>query len=358
MPKPIKDKRSPYYQFDFQRNKRRFYGSTGCTSKRKAQQYIDRLLDEIASGSHGKTDITLDNACLAYWDGKAQHQASRKTTFYQLANLCSIIGKDRPLASIRLRDFRDYIATRRADVSEASVNREWQLARRVWRYCAPDHNVSEIPWGDLALPEPDERVRELSAGEEDRLFAALPDKLHALVEFAILSGQRKAAIVGLRWSKINWSAGVATVDNKGGGLHTFPLSPAMVYLLLEQPMVDDCPYVFTYRCERPAPKRKDRAARRKGERYPLSVQGWNRQWRKALTKAGIEDFRFHDLRHTTATRIMRRSGNIKAASRLLGHTDIRTTSRYAHVGTEDLRSIMSDTESRNNTGKRLTKGPQ
>lgn len=355
MPKPIKDERSPYWQYDFQRNKRRFYGSTGCTSKRKAQEFINKLLDKIAEGALDKPEISLDQACDAYWTDKGQYESASATTEYQLANLCEIIGKDRLLSEITLKNFRDYVARRRVQVSNASVNREWQLARRVWKHVSKTNAVSNIEWGELRLSEPTERVRELKQDEEQRLFEALPDSLKPVVEFAILSGQRRASIIALRWDGLNWQAGTATITQKRGKAHTFPLSDAMALLLLEQPQLDDCPFVFTYVCERPAPARKDRPARRKGVRYPFSVQGWERKWRKAKLDAGVTDFRFHDLRHTTATRIVRASGNFKAAGKLLGHTDIRTTSRYAHVEVDDLRDIMADTESRNNTGQRLTK---
>lgn len=358
MPKPIPDKRSPYFQYDFQRHKRRFHGSTRCTSRRKAQEFIDRLIARIERGDDIRPEITLNDACLAYWKDKGQHEASCATTEYQLANLCSIIGPNKLLSAIRERDFRDFIATRRASVKPASINREWQLARRVWKHVQEDFATSTIKWGDLALKEPTERVRELNAAEERKLFEALPEGLKPIVEFAILSGQRKSAVVGLRWEKIDWFNGLATIVNKGGSEHTFPLSPEAIELLLEQPEVDECPFVFTYVCERPAPKRKDRPARTKGERYAFSKQGWDRKWRKAKKDAGVSDFRFHDLRHTTATRIMRNSGNIKAVSSLLGHTDIRTSSRYAHVQKEDLRKIMAETESRNTHGRRLTKTPE
>lgn len=300
----------------------------------------------------------MNDACLAYWNDKGQHERSSKTTAYQLENLCSILGKSRALAAITLRDFRAYTAKRRASVSNASVNREWQLARRVWKHVESDYVVAPIEWGKLALGEPKERVRELKADEERRLFEALPDSLKPIVEFAILSGQRKSAIVALRWDKIDWANGETTIVNKGGDNHTFPLTPALIQLLLEQPVVDDCPFVFTYVCDRPAPKRKDRPARRKGHRYAFSKQGWDRKWRKAKSDAGVTDFRFHDLRHTQATRFMRSTGNIKAVGKLLGHTDIRTTSRYAHVEMDDLRNAMGVSESRNNTGKRLTDSPQ
>lgn len=358
MPKPIPDPRSPYYQYDFQIRKRRFHGSTRCTSERQAQRYIDRLVARINSGETFKPEITLDAACFAYWNDKGQHLASSYTVDYQLANLCTLIGGNRPLSAITAKDFREFIAKRRPNVKPASINRELQLARRVWRHVAEDNEASEIEWGKLILAEPKGRVRELNAKEEQRLFDKLPDSIKPLVEFAILTGQRKAAVVGLRWDKINWHEGEATIINKGGAEHTFPLSPAAALLILEQPVVDDCPFVFTYLCERPSPKRKDRAARRKGVRYPFTNYGWTRKWYKALEEANVGDFRFHDLRHTTATRILRASGNLKAASALLGHTDIRTSSRYAHVLKEDLRQIMIGTESRNSTGRRLTEGAE
>ena len=60
----------------------------------------------------------------------------------------------------------------------------------------------------------------------------------------------------------------------------------------------------------------------------------------ALTAAEIRDFRFHDLRHTFATRLLRQTGNLKLVSRLLGHTQIETTMRYAHVIDADLRAAL------------------
>ncbi|TNJ41558.1 tyrosine-type recombinase/integrase, partial [Phaeobacter sp. B1627] len=65
-------------------------------------------------------------------------------------------------------------------------------------------------------------------------------------------------------------------------------------------------------------------------------------FRAALGKAEIEDFRFHDLRHTFATRMLRATGNLKLVSRLLGHTSIETTMRYAHVLDTDLADAMND----------------
>ena len=61
-----------------------------------------------------------------------------------------------------------------------------------------------------------------------------------------------------------------------------------------------------------------------------SQDSLNRIWKKTLEKAKIENLRFHDLRHTAATRMVEATGNIVAVSRILGHTNIFTTMRYAH----------------------------
>ena len=100
-------------------------------------------------------------------------------------------------------------------------------------------------------------------------------------------------------------------------------------------------FVFTYVCKR------SRGQRRKGERYPFSQGGWRRDWGKALRAAGIEDFRFHDTRHTAATRTLRVTGNLKVVQDMLHHADIATTARYAHATTKDVREAMEAAQSRN-----------
>jgi len=59
-----------------------------------------------------------------------------------------------------------------------------------------------------------------------------------------------------------------------------------------------------------------------------------------VIEAEIEDFRFHDLRHTFATRMLRQTKNLKLVSKLLGHTSVETTTRYAHVMDGDLAEAM------------------
>ena len=68
-----------------------------------------------------------------------------------------------------------------------------------------------------------------------------------------------------------------------------------------------------------------------GQRYPLTVHNVNFEWKKVRKKAGVTGFRFHDFRHNLATKVLRETGNLKLVQRLLNHSDIATTTRYAHV---------------------------
>jgi len=359
-----KDPRSPFWQFDFQFKKQRFHGSTGCTTKRDADAYVAKLRHKIALGDD-KPPITLDKACLAYWEDKGQHESASATTDYQLENLCSIIGQNRFLHEITQEDFRKFCAARRGKVSNASVNREWQLARRVWKHARKagydvPHEESErgIVWKDLRLSEPKERSRELSADEQKRLFAKVGPDLLAVVEFAMLSSQRRSAVIGLRRSRCDLDGMRAEVFTKGGRWHKFPLTERMAQIIRDRPVVEGCDYVFTYECQRPSPARKDRPRRFKGRRYPYSKQGWYRQWKTALKDAKIDDFRFHDLRHTGISRLVRSSGNLKLGMTLADHSNVSTTSRYAHVLEDDLRMAMVAEESRNSHGMGLPEKPK
>lgn len=238
-------------------------------------------------------------------------------------------------------------------MSPAIINREFALMQRGMKHArlvgidSPQADTEPaIKWKDLKLAEPHER----SGDEQRKIFEQFDDDLAAEVEFAILSDQRRGAVIGLPWENVDLGAGRACVHTKGDIWHVFPLTThdRDHHGTAEAGRL---PFVFSYKCQRPSPARKDGAPRRKGVRYPFGAEGWKRQLSAALKAAGIADFRFHDLRHTTATRTIRSSGNLKAAQKLLGHTDIATTARYAHVLEDDLRTIMADTELGNSYGK-------
>lgn len=365
-----KPKNSPHYHFDYQYRGIRYYGSTNCKSKRDAERFERDHRTEVATGKKGKPSITLDEGFGIYWDAKGQFDRNAKDTERQLGNILRLIGDKTLLQDVGDVEVAKMVALRRVErafpnrrlrrgevrqpVSAATVNRETELLRRAYRFLAKKYKIAEEPidWNSHKLKEPKERIREASGEEEASLFEVLRERdsdLCDLVEFAMLCGARRKAVVTLLWSKVDLAKRTASVHTKGDEWHTFPLTQRLLEIIANRPKVG--PYVFTYVCERPSPPREDRPRRIKGERYPFSVEGWNRKWYKALDDAGVSDFRFHDLRHTAATRITRAS-NLKVAQKLLGHTRIETTARYAHVGDDDIRRAMEDVEQSRNSPER------
>jgi integrase len=336
-----KPKKSKTFQFDYRWQGHRYHGSTGCTSRRDAERYEANHKRKVALGDETKEALTVEAASDLWFESVGKYLASHATCLYQLGYLASILGPSTLLHDIRVRELDDYVAQRRALVSNASVSREIALLRRVVNWCGErDFEVPAIAWKALRLKEAAVKTRVLSRDEQERLFAALPDSLKPIVEFALLSGKRKAEIVSLLWSDVDFVEMRAKVRVKGGEVQSFPLTPRLRTLIANQPKV--CPQVFTYVAERDSPPRKDRVRRIKGQRYPFSVQGWDRKWRKALEDARIEGYRFHDNRHTALTR----TGAIEIAYLLAGHSDIRTTKRYFHTSEAEVRRAMIAGESR------------
>lgn len=301
-------------------------------------------------GETEKPGLTVDQAFGTWFEARGKNTQTAKTAEGQIAVMVALFGKTAPFEALTIGDFDRLVAKLLgAGRKNATANRYVELARRVTIYTeSRGFSVPDIKWGDLMLAEPKERNRELSTDEEKRLFACLPNDLAQVVRFAIMSGLRRTALIRLRWNDVDLHTRRLTYMNKGGALETLPLTDAMVAHIANQPKVG--PFVFTYECERTAPKRKGRVARIKGNRYPFSKQGWTRKWRKALKDAGIEDYRFHDNRHTFGSRVTRASGNLKVTQKLMAHTNIATTTRYVHALEDDLRDALVAAESRNSPG--------
>lgn len=334
---------SETYSFDFRYKGNRFSGNTGCTSKREAEKFeaAERQKAKLAVLEESKP-MTFSVAMTRYWEEVGQHHVNSDTTFRTLAWLEGEVGKNTLLSSIRSNDIARLVAKRRLpdaagrSPSPATVNRSvTQPMRAILTRAANtwDQTVQKIDWAKHMLKEPQERVRELKDDEETRLFATLRNDYHHIVRFALLTGCRMQECLDLQWRDIDWRNMEMRVTGKGSKTRTIPMTQAVHDLLWTYPRAAD--RVFTYLVQR-----ADHAPR--GKRLPIEREGLKSIFERAVDKAKIEDFSFHDLRHTCATRLLRRRGNIRLVKELLGHEDLNTTLKYAHVTKEDLRAAMED----------------
>jgi integrase len=354
-------KASPFYQFDFQLEGHRFHGSTKCTTEREAKA-VERAERErarafVKAARSSSTSLKLDDIGNRYLDEVGQYHAGSDTTERDVARIVDHLSADKLITEITDDDVAKLVAWRRGHrvkgrkhaplISPSTVNRSTtEVLKKLFTF-AKRRNVRfehEPEWKTHFLKEPEERVRELHLEEADCLDAAVRADWKPFVEFANESGLRLRECVTLRWAQVNWSAGQIVRLGKGGKRVTKQLTPTLRAIL--EPLQGHHPeFVFTYVAHRTHSARVKGGARTKGQRYPVTLNGAKSAWkrfRKAAAKevASFADFRFHDLRHDFATRLLRESGNLKLVQRALNHADVRMTTRYAHVLDNEVAEAM------------------
>lgn len=369
-----RDKRSPYYQYDFQLSGRRFHGSTKCANRKGAERFEAAELEKakalVKAMKRSKTSLLIDDVADRLWNDHAQYDAEPKATETNLARLIEYFGNAKLLTDIDHKAAKELVAWRRSHrvsrrgkltkeqraalplISNATVNRSaTKVLQRLFTFAKAEGAMfeSEPKWDELLLPEPEERVRELKGEEATALDAAMRDDYGPFFDFVRASGMRLKECVTLRWSEVDFGARQIIRIGKGGRRVVFPITSAVREILF--PLQGQHPeYVFTY----VAVFANKRLKRVRGARYPLSYNGAKSAWQRIRANAGLADFRFHDFRHDFGTKLLRDSGNLKLVQKAMNHRDIKSTLRYAHVLDEDVAAAVERlAESRKNPQRKV-----
>jgi integrase len=164
------------------------------------------------------------------------------------------------------------------------------------------------------LQENNKRLRYLSKEECQALISNCKGDTRVIVITALNTGMRKGEILGLRWDNVDLRHGFILLDRtKNGERREIPINETLRISLQGITRRLDVPSVFF-----------DPVT---GKPY----QDVKRSFNTALRKAGIKDFRFHDLRHTFASHLVMAGVDITTVSKLLGHKSLTMTLRYSHL---------------------------
>ena len=172
------------------------------------------------------------------------------------------------------------------------------------------------------------RERFLTEAEFERLGCAL-DALEAeggasacavaAVRLLMLTGCRKSEVLSLRWEDVALEEAELRLADSKTGARVVPLPPAAVELLAALPRLPGNPWVIP------------------GAKPGARLSGLDHAWRKVRARAGLDDVRVHDLRHSYASRALALGENLAMIGKLLGHSHIQTTARYAHLARDTVR---------------------
>ncbi|MEJ2420901.1 MAG: site-specific integrase, partial [Acidobacteriota bacterium] len=161
---------------------------------------------------------------------------------------------------------------------------------------------------------------------EKGLLYKCPPYLGRIVRFALHTGARKGEILGAKWSHVDIRNAVLTIPGsqaKGRRDRHIHLNAVALGILNELPRpLKKNAYVFGHG----------------KEKVPATFE---RHWRQALSEAQLTDFRFHDLRHTYASRLVMAGIDLAVLRELLGHRDFTMTLRYAHLQPSRLKEAVA-----------------
>lgn len=219
-----------------------------------------------------------------------------------------------PLAAVRRIDVQRYVTQRSGEVSAHSVLKELNVLKHLLRLAVEWEIIPSNPAQGLKSPRvPAGRVRYLQPTELRAVIEACPDWVRPIVALAASTGMRRSEILGLRWLDVDMANHrVLLPQTKNGDGRIVYLNESALAVLRS------CPFDGQT-------KATDRLF---SEASPEQV---SMAFARVCRKLGIEDFRFHDLRHTAASWLRMQGADIHTVAQLLGHKDLRMAARYQHL---------------------------
>jgi len=316
-------------------------------NRTQAREIIRSVLAEIAETSGRSVDasrMTFDDLAVYFerhYVFPAEYVEGRRvagvrsvaTARSQLKALRTFFGKRR-LRSIAYEDIRGFRTTRLKEPTRsekqrsiASVNRELSMLRRILRLAETQGWILKSPFscGDPLISIADERRREriLTRDEEARLLQACehPRRPHLLpiVLCALDTGFRQGEILSLRWRDVDLENGIITVN----AFNTKTMRERQVAL--------------TSRLKTVIERLYEDSMKEPDDLVFGITDNVKRSFSTARHAAGLDDVRFHGLRHTAATRLVAAHIPLSEVGRVLGHTQANTTYRYVNANLETVR---------------------
>jgi len=235
------------------------------------------------------------------------------------------------LDELTRQHFVDLVSHHRLTHKPASTNRLLILCRYVFN-CALKWETAGLKrnptHGIELLPANNKRERYLSHEETQHLFSHLEDSDNKLLKYIIalllLSGARRNEALMAKWSDFDLPTRVWTVPiNKTGKPRYIPISDGVEALLMQIPKEEGCDWLF------PNPQTKQ------------PFKSIFHSWDTARKRAGMPDVRIHDLRHSFASFLVNSGRSLYEVQKILGHTQVKTTQRYAHLSQDSLVSAAN-----------------
>lgn len=322
---PIRKNKNGVWQIDFTTpSGERIRCSSKTTDKKLAQHLHDKLKLEAwqVEQLNKKPEKTVEQALIRFLE-VSENQKDIATKIRHAKYWREVIGQ-KLISSLTSDDIHNNLPTYKLTgekLSPATQNRYRTSIMRALNVAKQAGWVDSIPYVGKNS-EPKKRVRWLTHGEATRLLDCIElEWLKDVCSFALLTGARMTEILTMTWDKIDFARNIAVVTGdiaKSGRARPLPLNQETIDLLRKREVKRVSQYIFH---------------RGKGK---LISEIDNEAFKRALLKAGIEDFRFHDLRHTWASWHVQSGTPLLVLKEMGGWETIEMVQKYAHLNAEHL----------------------
>ena len=306
----------------------------GCRTISEALEFEAEIKNEVSLIVRKKIDeseiITVEqmfSEYLEYSEINNKPDVCRDNK-HKVEIMKSFFGAKTPIADVMpatIEKLKTYIVIDIGN-SKATFNRYFASLKKAFNLIIINHRLNLLNPCKLVSPfvEDNQIERYLSEDEEKRLMQELPKYLKPIVICALTTGLRKSNILNLKWENINFEFGYIEIlkqENKGKKQIQIPLSNKFRTELIKIG-IKEKGYVFTsHRGDKP---------------YTNIDEGF----KQACIRAGIQNFRFHDLRHTVGTRLVANGADLQTVKEYLAHSDLKTTQRYLHPVKENMKKAI------------------
>lgn len=303
--------------------------SARTDNKSQARELHDRLkADAWRIAQMGeKPRRTWDEAALR-WLQETEHKATHRQDVAQIAWTQQFF-RGKYLSDITRDLIAEVAEKKRKESSAGTANRYLAVIRAILRRAALEWEWIDKPPRIRLYPDPKRRVRWLTPEQAQRLLAELPEHLAEMMRFSLATGLRQRNVAGLEWSQVDIERRAAWIHaDQAKGRRPIPvaLNDTALEVLKRQAGRHER-YVFTYA------KRVRREGKKAVEHRPIH-QVRTKAWKHALERAGIEDFRWHDLRHTWASWLTQQGVPLNALQEMGAWRSSEMVRRYAHLAPE------------------------
>ncbi len=255
------------------------------------------------------------------------HKKSWKDDEYRVKASMNPFFGDTKLRDITVPLIEGYMRHRlEAGVSQPSVNRELTIMKKMFSLALDWELADKNPFSRVKFFKEAGRAKQriLELDEERALLTKCPDYLRPILFTALNTGMRRGEILGLRWADVDLAAGILTArETKNGKPRLIPLNdPLASELRGIRATGPDSELVF------PNPET--------GKPF-VDIK---KSFKAACAELGIFDLRFHDLRHTYATRLVEAGADVATVRDILGHSSIKVTDRYTHSNLDRMKKAV------------------